>query len=270
MLILLPPSEGKATAGGGPPVDLEALTFPELSTAREAVLDTLEELCSGAAETAREVLGLSAAQADAIERNRAVRTASTLRAADLYTGVLYDRLRLPELLNSDSAALVRESVLVFSGLWGVVGATDPLPPYRLSMGLKLPPLGALGAFWRSHLTDMLTKHADDELVVDCRSAAYAAAFKPTGTIAERTVSVRVFRETMRGGTPTRSVVSHMAKAARGAVAHTLLAEHATAQTPRDLAEALNDLGHTTELNDPARKGRPYTLDVIVRNQRGAD
>ncbi|TMZ35717.1 peroxide stress protein YaaA, partial [Klebsiella pneumoniae] len=92
MLILLPPSEGKATAGGGPPVDLEALTFPELSTAREAVLDTLEELCSGAAETAREVLGLSAAQADAIERNRAVRTASTLRAADLYTGVLYDRL----------------------------------------------------------------------------------------------------------------------------------------------------------------------------------
>ncbi|MBB6172764.1 hypothetical protein HNR23_002824 [Nocardiopsis mwathae] len=264
MLILLPPSEGKASAGDGPKLDLSALSLAEVTEARETVLDALERVCSGPVETAREVLGLSARQTDAVERDLQVRIAPTLRAADLYTGVLFDHLRLPELLAGGAAARARESVLIFSGLWGAVGVADPLPPYRLSMGVKLPPLGALGAFWRSRLTDALAARAEGRLIVDCRSAAYAAAFVPTGAAAERAVAVRVLRETTSGGVTKRSVVSHMAKATRGAIAHTLLAEGVEAATPRELADALNDLGHTAELSAPARGKRPATLDVVVR------
>ncbi|WP_067965311.1 peroxide stress protein YaaA [Nocardiopsis trehalosi] len=265
MLILLPPSEGKAADGAGAPLDLGRLSLPETTAAREAVLDALEALCAGPEDAALAVLGLPRGRRDALERDRALRTAPTLRSADLYTGVLYDHLRLPELLAGPAAAATRASVLVFSGLWGAVGPEDPLPPYRLSMGVRLPPLGPLGAFWRGHLTDLLTKRADGELVVDCRSATYAAAFRPAGAAAGRTVAVRVLRETTVDGTVRRTVVSHMAKATRGAIAHALLAGGADPRTPAELAAALNDLGHAAELRAPARRGVPHTLDVVTRD-----
>ncbi|MBB6119116.1 peroxide stress protein YaaA [Nocardiopsis algeriensis] len=260
MLVLLPPSEGKATSGEGPALDLGTLTLPELAPAREEVLGALTELCSGPEETAMDVLGLTPGQADALKRNLDAADAPTLRAADLYTGVLYDRLGLPDLLESVPDR-VRERVLVFSGLWGVVGAADRLPPYRLSMGVRLPPLGGLGAYWRRVLAEPMGDLAGDRLLVDCRSSAYAAAFKPRGRAAERLVSVRVLRERTVDGRVRRSVVSHMAKATRGDIARSLLLEGVEAATPEELAQALRDLGHTVELPE-GRPGSARVLDVV--------
>lgn len=263
MLILLPPSEGKAFPGDGPALDPASLSLPELADARESVMTALEKVCARPLEEARTVLGLTPRQAAAVQRNRELRTAATLRAADLYTGVLYDALRLPELLAGPSAALAAESVLVFSGLWGVLRPVDAVPPYRLAMSVSLPPLGPLGAFWRSRLTGTLTTLAEGRLVVDCRSTAYAAAFRPGPEIAEHTVAVRVLRQTVVDGVPRRSVVSHQAKAVRGAVAHSLLTAQETPQTPGELAILLADLGYQVELTSPARGGGPQTLNVIV-------
>src|SRR5690625_3498610 len=190
MLILLPPSESKAADGDGPPIDVGALALPEAAQAREEVLALLEDLCRGPEEAARAVLGLSAAQGWAVRRNRTLADAPALRAADLYTGVLYDRLALPELLASPAAERAAESVLIFSGLWGVLSPVDRVPPYRLSMGVKLPGAGPLGRFWRRRLSDLLDKRAQGEVVVDCRSSTYAAAWRPGGGAAERTVAVR--------------------------------------------------------------------------------
>ncbi|MFD6949955.1 hypothetical protein A6A08_08695 [Nocardiopsis sp. TSRI0078] len=247
MIVLLPPSEGKATSGEGPSLDPGALTLPELAGARERVVAALTELCAGPADTAMDVLGIGPTQADALKRNLDLATAPTLRAADLYTGVLYDRLGLPDL--PDAAG----RVLVFSGLWGVVGPTDRIPPYRLSMGVKLPPLGGLGAYWRRELSAPLGELVGDRLLVDCRSAAYAAAFAPRNGVA-----VKVLRERVVDGAVKRSVVSHMAKATRGDIARSLLVEGVDASTPEELAAALRDLGHTVELPDPR------VLNVIVR------
>ncbi|MFI6577463.1 peroxide stress protein YaaA [Nocardiopsis sp. NPDC050513] len=264
MLILLPPSEGKATSGEGPRLDPSSLTLPELTGAREEVAAALAEVCSGPEDTALEVLGLSAGQADALKRNLDLATAPTLRAADLYTGVLYDRLGLPSLLDSPAAGRARERVLVFSGLWGVVGPEDRLPPYRLSMGVALPPLGGLGPYWRRAVNGPMGELAEERLIVDCRSAAYAAAFRPKGSAAERTVAVRVLSERVVDGQTRRSVVSHMAKATRGDIARVLLAEGVDAATPDALTAALRDLGHTVELQPAARPGTARTMDVVVR------
>ncbi|GAA1011029.1 peroxide stress protein YaaA [Nocardiopsis tropica] len=265
MLVLLPPSEGKAGSGEGPRLDPGSLTLPELAPAREQVLAALTELCAGPEDVAMDVLGLTANQADALKRNLDAATAPTLRAAELYTGVLYERLGLPGLLDSPAVGRVRERVLVFSGLWGVVGPADRLPPYRLSMGVRLPPLGGLGAHWRRALAGPLGGLAEGRLLVDCRSAAYAAAFRPTGAAAGRTVAVRVLREREVGGTVERSVVSHMAKATRGDIARALLVEGVDAGTPEELVAALRDLGHTAELAPAARAGAPRVMDVVVRD-----
>ena len=247
MLILLPPSEGKAFPGDGPPLSLDSLSLPELTPARESVLTALEEVSARPLAEARTVLGLSSRQAEALPRNRELRTAATLRAADLYTGVLYDRLRLGELLAGPAAARVDTSVLIFSALWGVLRPSDTVPPYRLSMGVSLPPLGPLGAFWRAHLTETLTAvargPAPERSAAACRRPA--AVLRPAG----------------RPGPATAA--DHQAKAVRGAVAHSLLTAQETPQTPGELAILLADLGYQVELTSPARGGGPQTLNVIV-------
>ncbi|GII00500.1 YaaA family protein [Planobispora takensis] len=244
MLILLPPSEGKAEAGRGPALDLSALSFPSLP--RQTVLDALTALCD--TPQARTVLGLSEGRLGEIGKNRELRTAPTLTAAELYTGVLYDNLGLDS-LSPDAAGRAAESLLVFSGLWGLLKITDRIPPYRLSMGVRLPPLGGLGAFWRRSITPLLD--AGSGLVVDLRSSTYAAAWNP----GDRAVAVRVLKD--------GKVVSHMAKATRGAIARSLLEADADPQTPDQLAKVLDDLGHTVSLGPAPSARRSWTLDVLT-------
>ncbi|MFC4913479.1 YaaA family protein [Actinomadura gamaensis] len=247
MLILLPPSEKKSRTGDGPPLDLASLGFPSLNPVRERVLDALGEVCLR--EDAADVLGLSSGQTDeALSRNRALREAPTLPVAKLYQGVLYDNLALDD-LPADAAT---EQILVFSGLWGVLRLTDRIPPYRLAMGVTLPPEGRLAALWRPALAEALAD-LPDGLVVDMRSGPYAAAWKAR----RPAVAVRVFREFFLGGVAKRTVVSHMAKATRGAVAHDLLKAGANPSTPEELLKAVTDLGHTAELNGP-------NLDIILQ------
>jgi cytoplasmic iron level regulating protein YaaA (DUF328/UPF0246 family) len=243
--ILLPPSERKAAPGDGPPLDLAGLSLPELNPTRKRVVTALAEVCLR--EDATRVLKLPAGQSiEALDRNRALYEAPTLPVSRLYTGVLYDNLDLPDLDPGRAA----EQIIVFSGLWGALRLTDRIPPYRLAMDVSLPPEGRLAALWRPPLKEAL----DDlqGLVVDMRSGPYAAAWKPPGPA----VTVRVFRERLLDGVPKRSVVSHMAKATRGKVAHDLIKAGATPETPEDLAKAVADLGHTVELNGS-------NLDVVL-------
>ncbi|GII87173.1 UPF0246 protein [Sphaerisporangium siamense] len=259
MLILLPPSEGKAAKGSGAPLDLDALSFPSLGPAREKVLDALEAVARGPEDEALAVLGLTPGQADELARNRGLRTARTLPASRLYTGVLYDNLGLATLSPAGRRRASR-SLIVFSGLWGALRPSDRVPPYRLSMGVRLPSLGGLAAYWRPALTEALAEAVAKEakgVVIDLRSSTYAQAWPP----GSRGVTVRVLREAADGG---RSVVSHMAKATRGAVARSLLESGANPRTPRQLAGILADLGHVTELGPEPRAGRPWTLDVVTR------
>lgn len=75
MLVLLPPSEGKASSGRGAPLKLESLSLPGLNESREAVLDALVELCVGDEQKARDVLGLSEGLAGEVAKNVELRTA---------------------------------------------------------------------------------------------------------------------------------------------------------------------------------------------------
>ncbi|QKW27287.1 peroxide stress protein YaaA [Streptomyces seoulensis] len=256
MLVLLPPSEGKAAAGGDAPLTLESLSLPGLTAAREAVLGELVELCQGDEGKAREVLGLSEGLRGEVAKNAGLRTAGTRPAGEVYTGVLYDALGLGSL---DPAAGRRAagSLLVFSGLWGAVRVGDRIPSYRCSMGVKLPGLGALGAYWRTPMAAVLPEAAGDGLVLDLRSAAYAAAWKPKGEVAERTATVRVLHA------PTRKVVSHFNKATKGRLVRSLLTEGVTPEGPAELVEALRDLGYVVEAEPPARAGKAWGLDVLV-------
>jgi uncharacterized protein len=256
VLVLLPPSEGKASSGRGAPLKPESLSLPGLAGARAAVLDELVELCAGDEEKAREVLGLSEGLRGEVGKNAGLRTAGARPAGEIYTGVLYDALDLGSLA-ADAKRRAARSLLVFSGLWGAVRVTDRIPSYRCSMGVRLPGLGSLAGHWRAPMAEVLPAAAGDGLVLDLRSAAYAAAWKPKGEVAGRTATVRVLHA------PTRKVVSHFNKATKGRIVRSLLAEGAAPADPAGLVEALRDLGYVVEAAAPGRAGRAWALDVLV-------
>jgi uncharacterized protein len=221
MRILLPPSEGKAEPEGGDPVDLDSLVF--------------------AAELGEQRLRLLRAVDPKLGK------APAAPAAEVYTGVLYQRLDLTGL----SAAARRRAakrVLIASALWGFVRPTDRVPYYRLPPSTKLDGVGPLAAWWRSPLAAAMPDKPG-ETIVDMRSSAYASAWKPRHATL---LSVRAFREEEG----KRKAVSHMAKAVRGEVARALLLAKREPKTPGEIAAIAAEAGFEVELT-------PASLDVIA-------
>jgi uncharacterized protein len=237
VIVLLPPSEGKTAPAAGPPVDLGELSFPALTQKRERLLNTLIRVSGGREATALKALGLSKGQAGELAANAGLRAAPTAPAAEVYTGVLFERLRLTEL-----PADARGRVIVASALWGAVRPDDRIPAYRLSIGARLPRTPGLAAYWRPALQKALP---DEGLIVDLRSGPYAAAWTPRA--AER-LTVRAF-------TPDGQVISHMVKAVRGDVARLLLQQPAASAS--EVAEIVAAAGYDARLNDGA-------LDIVQR------
>ncbi len=256
MLVLLPPSEGKAPGGTGPVFDPGALSLPGLSGARATVLAELVELCRGDEDKALEVLGLGVTLRGEVGKNAGLATAPTMAAGELYTGVLYDALGL-RTLKPAARRRAASSLLVFSGLWGAVRVTDPIPSYRCPIGVRLPGLGALAGFWRGAMADVMPEVAGDGLVLDLRSSAYAAMWRPKGEIARRTAAVRVLQVRTVAGVEKRGVVSHFNKATKGRLVRALLSDAADPATPDELTVCWRDLGFRVECPGPGR------LDVLV-------
>ncbi|RBY96912.1 peroxide stress protein YaaA [Blastococcus sp. TF02-8] len=209
VLLLLPPSETKAPGGDGPPLDLSALTAPELTGVRTTVAEALVDL-AGDLPASRAALGLSPKQDAEITRNAQLWTSPTRPALERYTGVLYDALDVRSLTRAQRARADRR-LAVGSALFGVVAAADPIPAYRLSAGSSLPGLPGLRTLWRPVLSPVLA--AVDQVVVDLRSGAYAALAPVPGA-----VTVDVLSERPDG---TRAVVSHFNKAHKGRLARLL-------------------------------------------------
>ena len=215
-LILLPPSETKWTPTRGRAIDLGALSFPGLTTLRDALLDG------------------------------DLRRAPTTTVARLYTGVLYAALGIATLPPRAAGNLV-----IISAQFGALRAGDRVPAYRRELR---------ASYWRDGLRGVLDEAAAGRLLVDCRSATYVAAWRPSPVSAATRVQVSVVEE--RDG--VRSVVSHMAKKTRGEVARHLLVSGARPRTPAELADIVSE-SFTCELEQPERAGAPFTLTVVSRS-----
>jgi hypothetical protein len=140
VLVLLPPSQGKAAPQRGRRAGLSTLVYSRLRAPRERLIEAVDP---------------------------ALRVAPAIPAAELYTGVLFASLGLADLPWDD--------VLISSALWGVVRPGDRIPAYRLDMSVRPPGIGGLTAYWREPLRASLP---DRGLVLDLRSGSYAAAWQP--------------------------------------------------------------------------------------------
>lgn len=253
MLILVPPSEGKTAPAKGAPLDLEALSHPELAPVRTATLDALERLSAGDEERALEELHLGPKSREGLQANLHLRTAPAAPASEVYTGVLFHRLGLGT-LRAGARERAEEHIRIVSALWGVLRPSDRIPAYRCPAGARLPGMPTARATWADALAAVLPA---DELVVDLRSGPYRELWR--GPADQQTVLVGVVREA--GG--KRTVVSHDAKATRGAIARALLRDRGIwsgRETPQRVARRIAAAGWTVELGEPKRGG---TIELTV-------
>jgi cytoplasmic iron level regulating protein YaaA (DUF328/UPF0246 family) len=206
MLVLLPPSETKRDGGvEGSALDLSLLRFPELGAPRKAALSALRTLSRNLAISTG-ALGLGPKQRFEIDRNRVVASSPVMPAIERYTGVLYDGLGV-ETLPLSARSWVDDHVLVNSALFGLIGAGDPIPAYRLSHNSRLPGL-SLKKHWRAPLAALL--EAQPGVILDLRSESYAAL----GPLPRRddAVYLRVVTQTADGRT---NALTHFNKKGKG-------------------------------------------------------
>ena len=226
LAILLPPSEGKAEGGRTPRWKAGSGTFGSaLRRPRAEVVAALLAAKGGDAK----LLGVSGQHlARAQESNRELDGAPTLPACERYTGVVWGHLS-PDTLSAKARTRAVDSVVVVSGLLGLVGFDDPVPDYRVKMGASLKPMGKLSTWWRDPLSTTLNDWADGRVVIDLLPNEHRAAWTPSDSMREHVVVSFVEK--------SGKVAGHDAKAAKGLLARHLL------EKPGDPMEALRSWTH---------------------------
>lgn len=236
-LVLLPPSEGKASGGRGKPWAPGRMREAAADGARAELLTALAAAMDAPEATRAQLLkvtgeGLAAATA----ANRVAASAPTRTAIARYTGVLYDHLDAASLPPTPARRLTSD-VLIMSGLWGPVSPRDPVPDYKLAMDATVSGIGKVSTWWRPHLSPLVDARADGAIVWDLLPNAHRAAWRGDPAAPRRRYAVRFTDEVVRDGVTARTTISHWNKALKGALVRYLLAER-----PTD-AEALGAFTH---------------------------
>ncbi|MGR0320124.1 YaaA family protein [Agromyces sp. ZXT2-3] len=252
MLLLLPPSETKRDGGEPVALSLGALSFASLGEARTETIRATIEL-AGRGDAMMRALKLGPRQAAEVDRNRSLATSPTMPALDRYTGVLYDALDAPS-LDSAARAYAAGHLAVHSALFGLLGAGDPIPAYRLSHDSRLPGL-RLKAHWREPIRAELAERTG--LIVDLRSEGYVelgpAPVRPDSVFI-RVVSIDA------GG--RRRALNHFNKRAKGLFTRALLESGPALETRDDLLDWSTSAGFRLELG-AERASAPAELELVA-------
>lgn len=226
-VILLPPSESKVPRGRGRVWRPGTLALPDLDGPRARLLAVLGP-------------------------DHPAATGPTRRAVDRYCGVLYKELDAASLTTAAKRRLYR-NVLIVSGLWGVVGPTDPIPDYKLKMGARVAPLGKLSMWWRPQITEALVARVRGAVVWDLLPNEHAAAIDWDRLEPRHRVTIRFLDREGR-------TVSHWNKLLKGSIVR-WLAESGSAD-PAALAGFEHPQGYRFDPESSVLGGRLST--VVLR------
>lgn len=256
-IFLLPPSETKNDATGKAKLNLNNLSFPELTKARTFTLESVINLCESSPAKARTALGVSQKLDFERVRNTKLKSAAAMPAWKIYSGVLYDAI------NADALSLAAIKKLtkhcyVQSALFGLISLADSIPAYRLSATNKLPKIGTLSNIWAKPHLEVFENFT--ELVVDMRSGQYETLAPIPKSISEIVVVPRILQK-MPSGPP--KVVSHHNKATKGRIIRQIVTSTKVPQNVDQLASLISKLKADVDLIKPKKLGQPMTLNVVV-------
>lgn len=211
VLILLPPSEGKAEGGTGPVWHRSPLAAEPLGPHRSRLVAALRDSLADPSVDPAHVLryGSPRVLERAVQTDLAIDDAPTLPALERYTGVVVDGLDRGS-LSAPGRRRLEATTWFVSGLWGLVAATDPIPDYRLKSSARVPGIGTPATWWRPHVSAALDTLADSRLVWNLLTNEHGRMWRSRGTA--WAVATVVFTTVERG---TRGVSNHHGKHLKG-------------------------------------------------------
>lgn len=227
MQVFLPPSETKRAGGVGRFTVAELAHASALGAARERVKLALCEL-SADEVAAIPALKLGAKSRSELVHNRVLETSGTMPTIERYTGVLYDALGVMD-LGGDARQWIAAHVFVQSSLFGLVGADDPIPAYRLSASSRLKVDGVnFQTLWRDAHESI--DWGSLGWILDLRSKDYAAlAPLPEGIGTALQVAQRSEDGTVKA-------LNHFNKAAKGDLVRRLAHSQARLESADQFAD----------------------------------
>jgi uncharacterized protein len=255
VLIIVPPSETKADPPpSGEPVEIDALSFPELNPTRRRVAEAL--MRTSADLDAFERLAVRPTFAADVVRNTRILEVPAMPVLDVYTGPLHGGLAWRD-LSVGATRRASELLVIYSPLWGLLRPTDRIPPYRLGPWRPLIGIGRIDHVWRKVLPEALGRAAGPNgLIVDLRSAPTRSSGMPAGR-GDRIVMLRVDQ-----GRPGNRIGDVIAKRVRGEAANHVLESGVDTEDPHDLADALSDRW-PVRLDAGEGRGRPCTMTLSI-------
>lgn len=256
-MFLLPPSETKNDATGKSKLNLKTLSYPQLTSQRNQLIEVLVDLCEISPARARTALGLSQKQDFERIRNTKLKSSPTAPAWRIYSGVLYDALN-PEALSSAAIKKLSNNFFVQSALFGLISLGDLIPSYRLSADSKLPKIGSVSNVWAKPCAEIFLN--SNELIVDLRSSQYVNLAPIPKSISEQVVVPKILQR-MPSGPP--KVVSHHNKATKGRIVRQIAVSSKVPTTLDAFAKLVSKLDADIDVVKPKRTGQPTVLNVIV-------
>lgn len=235
MIFLLPPSESKQSGNTKSPI---VTSFRELDSARSVVQKALITV-SKDPSVGSAALKLGPKQSQELALNLLLASPRAMPAIDLYTGVLYDALKL-EGLNKQQRGRAKKLLYIQSSLFGLVSALDEIPSYRLSAGSKVPGLNLRSIWGLAH--EGIWERFRSEIVIDLRSKAYAE-LAPIPDWVE-SFEIQVLTEDSSG---VRKALNHFNKQAKGSFTRALLTIDIVPEKVADLKKVAQWAGMKLEV-----------------------
>lgn len=203
MIILFAPSEGKHSGGDFSSLSSSSFIFPALFEKRLDVISKYEKVVqNGDYAHLKELFGIK--DEKEFERYKIpFDHAPTMKAIERYDGVAYDYLAYIN-LDASQQAYIDRNVILFSNLFGPIGAADCIPDYKLKQGSTIDSM-APEKFYKKYFTDSLDEWIGDQEVLDLRAGFYDKFY----TSKNVPMTLKFLKE--------GKVVSHWAKAYRGLV-----------------------------------------------------
>lgn len=170
--------------------------------------------------------------------------APTLAALDIFLGDIYSGLQVQSFTKDDRTYANDNHLFILSGLYGVLKPLDPIQPYRLEMGYKLPGnahdasqpnITSLYDYWGDTIAQKLPK---GQTIINVSAVEYTkAVFKYLNT--PTIITPKFLTISPKTGEPT--FVTVHSKIARGAFARWIIQERI--EDPSTLKQ-FNDIGYS--------------------------
>ncbi len=203
MKILFSPSENKNEFCPYAKISENSFIFKDLFKFRLEALSRYENFINSSdEETLKDFFEVKNTKEFA-KFKKDLKNSPTNYAVELYSGVSFQALDFQS-LDKKSKEYIFKNTLIFSNLFGVVGAKDKLPFYKFKQGAKIKGF-EIEKFYKEHFSKALDAFLKDEELIDLRAGFYDKFYTP-----KKKFSTYKF---IKNG----KVLSHFTKAYRGAL-----------------------------------------------------